>query len=84
MWNGHHHGDITDTYICCAEADDASPEGGLTIEREFAYEAVDCFGNTTNESYVQTITVTDNVAPSFNETLPADVTVDCGSIAAAT
>ena len=74
---------ITDTYIYCADADDASPEGGLTIEREFAYEAVDCFGNTTNESYVQTITVTDNVAPSFVETLPADVTVDCGSIPAA-
>ena len=74
---------ITDTYIYCAEADDASPEGGLTIEREFAYEAVDCFGNTTIESYVQTITVTDNVAPSFVETLPADVTVDCGSIPAA-
>ena len=74
---------ITDTYIYCAGADDATPEGGLTIEREFAYEAVDCFGNTTNESYVQTITVTDNVAPSFVETLPADVTVDCSSIPAA-
>ena len=71
---------ISDTYVYCTDADDATPEGGLTILREFSYLAVDCFGNETEESVIQTITVTDNSAPSFNETLPADITVDCGSI----
>ena len=74
---------ISDTYLYCTDADDATPEGGLTILREFSYLAVDCFGNETEDSVVQTITVTDNEAPSFNEALPADTTVDCASIPAA-
>ena len=74
---------ITDTFVYCTEADDATPEGGLTILREFSYLAVDCFGHETEDSVIQTITVTDSEAPSFNETLPGDVTVDCGSIPAA-
>ena len=69
-----------DTYVYCDEADDSSPEGGLTILREFSYVAVDCFDNETTASYTQTITVTDSEAPSFNEDLPGDITVDCESI----
>ncbi|MBK13027.1 MAG: hypothetical protein CL849_05790, partial [Crocinitomicaceae bacterium] len=71
---------VEDTYTYCTESDDSSPEGGLTIEREFTYVAVDCFDNETTASYVQTITVTDLEAPSFNEVLPGDITVDCESI----
>ena len=38
---------ISDTYVYCTDADDAAPEGGLTILREFAFlrhisEAVPC------------------------------------------
>ena len=40
----------------------------------------ECDNETT---HVQTITVEDNTAPVFNETLPTDVTVSCGSVPAA-
>ena len=69
-----------DSFTYCAEADDASPEGGLTIERTFTLVAEDCYGNTTTELVVQTISVLDNSAPSFIEALPNDTTVDCGAI----
>ena len=78
---------INDTYVFCSLPDtlvnDGTPEGGLTILREFTYLAVDCFGNETTDSVVQSITVTDAVAPSFVEALPADTTVDCAAIPAA-
>ncbi len=47
-----------------------------TITR--TWTATDCSGNST--AHTQTITVTDNKAPVFNETLPADVAVSCGEI----
>ncbi|MDA9864158.1 hypothetical protein N9C70_03730, partial [Flavobacteriales bacterium] len=69
-----------DAYAYCAEADDTSPEGGLTITRTFTLTAEDCYGNQTVESVTQTITVTDNTGPDFTSTLPADVTASCDAI----
>ncbi|UUV22352.1 HYR-like domain-containing protein [Paenimyroides aestuarii] len=48
--------------------------GNYVIER--TYIAVDACGNTT-ESAPRTITVEDNQGPTFNETLPQDLTLSC-------
>ncbi|MCO4820793.1 MAG: gliding motility-associated C-terminal domain-containing protein [Flavobacteriaceae bacterium] len=45
------------------------------------WSITDCAGNT--DSHTQTITVEDNSAPTFNETLPSDDTVECDNVPAA-
>ncbi|MFD0992999.1 HYR-like domain-containing protein, partial [Tenacibaculum geojense] len=46
-----------------------------------SWEVSDCSGNST--SHTQTITVEDTEAPTFNESLPTDVTVSCSEVPAA-
>lgn len=46
------------------------------------WEASDCAGNMVSAS--QTITLEDNVAPTINVAIPADITVSCGNVPAAT
>ncbi len=70
----------SDSFAYCAQADDATPEGGLVITRTFTIVAEDCYENTTTVTLVQTITVVDNNLPSFVEALPGDTTVDCASV----
>ncbi|MEO1259391.1 MAG: gliding motility-associated C-terminal domain-containing protein [Bacteroidota bacterium] len=45
------------------------------------WEVEDCSGNSVSAS--QTITIEDDLAPTINESIPADITVECGSIPAA-
>ncbi|WP_458627206.1 HYR-like domain-containing protein [Winogradskyella sp. PC D3.3] len=56
-----------------------SCSGNYTITR--AWTATDACGLTT--VYMQTITVADTTAPTFNETLPTDITVECDGVPAA-
>jgi len=51
-----------------------------TVTRSFT--ATDACGNST--SATQTIVIEDTTAPTFNETLPADETVECDAVPAAT
>ena len=46
------------------------------------WEAEDCAGNTTSVS--QTITIEDTTAPTIDASIPADVTIECGNLPAAT
>ena len=75
-------GDVTDESDNCSsnlEATytdtivDGACAGSFTINR--AWSLSDDCGNTT--ALVQTISVQDTTAPTFNESLPADITVEC-------
>ncbi|MDH7912674.1 gliding motility-associated C-terminal domain-containing protein [Winogradskyella sp. SYSU M77433] len=76
-------GDVTDESDNCSSSNleatftdtivDGACAGSFTINR--AWSLSDDCGNTT--SLVQTITVQDTTAPTFNESLPADITVEC-------
>jgi hypothetical protein len=49
---------------------------GYSIAR--TYRATDCAGNTSD--FVQTITVNDKTDPAWDQTIPADVTVECDEV----
>ncbi|MBA9073862.1 gliding motility-associated-like protein, partial [Flavobacterium gossypii] len=55
---------------------DGACAGSYTLTRKWT--ATDLCGNTAE--HIQTITVSDTQAPTFVETVPADVTVACGAI----
>ena len=58
--------------------DDACPSE-YTISRTWSVS--DCAGNET--THTQVITVEDTAAPTFNETLPVDLTVSCDAVPSA-
>ena len=74
-------GDVLVTYttsdanaFSCA-GDDAADEGSYVVTRTFTVTATDCAGNSTTESIDQTITITDDAAPTVSLDAPADETV---------
>ncbi|WP_343624029.1 gliding motility-associated C-terminal domain-containing protein, partial [Flavobacterium lindanitolerans] len=58
---------------------DGACAGSYTLTRKWT--ATDLCGNTAE--HTQVVTVTDTQAPTFVETVPADVTVSCGAVPAA-
>ncbi|WP_418639027.1 DUF7507 domain-containing protein [Winogradskyella sp.] len=78
-------GDVTDESDNCATAleavfTDSTAEGNCPNESLITrtWSLTDDCDNTT--TFVQTITVVDTTAPSFNETLPTDITVECDDV----
>ena len=60
------HTDGAISYTCAG--DDDALEGSYTFVRTFTVTATDECGNATTDTYDQTITVTDNLAPQFTNT----------------
>ncbi len=58
-------------------SDDCGATGSATV----TFTATDACGNSTSTS--ATFTIEDTTAPSFNEALPADITVECDAVPAA-
>ncbi len=78
-------GDVTDEADNCVNALEATYtdtviDGSCPIVSEISrvWTLTDACDHTT--SYTQTITVQDTTAPSFNETLPADLAVECDAV----
>ena len=74
-------GAVTVTYttsdanaFSCTGDDDAD-EGSYVVTRTFTVTATDCAGNSTTETIDQTITITDDTAPTVSLDAPADETV---------
>lgn len=65
----------TQVEVVFTETVDKANDCGTTGTIVRTWTATDCAGNTT--THTQTITVTDEVAPTFNESLPANTTVTC-------
>ncbi|WP_178988292.1 Ig-like domain-containing protein [Winogradskyella schleiferi] len=81
-------GDVTDEADNCAtdldaiytdSITDGDCPGDFMITRTWSLTD-DCDNTTT---FIQSITVQDTTAPAFNETLPADISVECGDVPAA-
>ena len=53
----------------------------MSIRLHGTWSVSDCAGNET--THTQVITVEDTAAPTFNETLPVDVTVSCDAVPSA-
>ena len=66
------HADGDATYTCTSSdacnSPDAVVEGSYTFVRTFTVTATDECGNSTTDTYDQTITVTDNIAPQLTNT----------------
>ena len=60
------HADGAATYTC--SGDDDALEGSYTFVRTFTVTATDACGLSTTDTYDQTITVSDNLAPQFTNT----------------
>ena len=67
---------VTVSFIETLDGDADACPSEYTITR--VWSVSDCAGNTT--SHTQTITVEDNTAPTFVESLPADATVECDNV----
>ncbi|MGB1481613.1 MAG: T9SS type A sorting domain-containing protein, partial [Flavobacteriales bacterium] len=67
-------GEVTITLVADTTAGDCAQ--AYTVTR--AFTATDECGNST--SATQTITIQDTTAPTFNETLPSDMTVECDNV----
>ena len=70
---------VTVTFTEVITGQDDSCPSEYTISRTWSVS--DCAGNET--THTQVITVEDTTAPTFNETLPADVTVSCDAVPSA-
>ncbi|WP_073247225.1 Calx-beta domain-containing protein [Maribacter aquivivus] len=71
---------ITVDYTELIEGQDDECATEYTITR--TWTITDCVGNV--RTHTQVITIEDTVAPTFNETLPQDMTVECGMVPDAT
>ncbi len=67
-----------DVKVTYSETSDKEGEGDKEYVVTRTWTATDCAGNTTSES--QTITIANTGAPSFNENLPGDITVECDAV----
>ena len=70
---------VTVTFSEVITGQDDSCPSEYTITR--TWSVIDCAGNET--THTQVITVEDTAAPTFNETLPVDLTVSCDAVPSA-
>ena len=66
----------SDEVTTTCTGDDALPEGNATLDRTFTVTATDCGGNSTVETYTQTVNFFDIMAPTLTLTCPPDTAID--------
>ncbi|TDE49288.1 gliding motility-associated C-terminal domain-containing protein [Flavobacterium sp. GT3P67] len=70
---------LTPTKVLVSDTTTADPNCTNAYVRIRTWNFTDGCGNT-SANFVQTITVIDNTAPTFNESLPSNITVECKAI----